>query len=431
LFTRTKGQILPGLDRVAAAYAKLGRPLESTPTILVGGTNGKGTTCAFLAMILRHAGLRVALYTSPHLRHYRERLWLDGAHPTPSAYAESLLALKNRLGAELFEQLSFFEIFTLIASLMIESSRSDVAILEVGMGGRWDATNITSPVISAVTGVALDHQQYLGSDVASIALEKVQIARKDRPFFWGRGGEIPDCPDAEQMALAELRRIGCDLRVRDGGFGFAANQIWCANGAIDQWPVPESRAWPTFLLQNLSLAAAIAVTFKPNLKGQLSSILDQLTPTDPAWPEGQRGRFELRTERLGERRQLVLLDVCHNVDGARALTESLKKDFQGARLKRLPGMVSILSDKDFDKILDILQTVLEPIVLFGCNSPRSWRRENLADHHKSLEFVSDFTSAWRRMSELNPLPQEPVVICGSVAGIGDVLQFFVDDRALP
>jgi dihydrofolate synthase/folylpolyglutamate synthase len=201
------------LERVRRAAAALGHPERSAPTLHVAGTNGKGSTAAMLAAMLAADGRRVGLYTSPHLVSFRERITIDGVPISEEAVVEGVTAIRATLGAAL--DLTCFEVMTLLAWRAFAAAKVDVVVLEVGLGGRLDATNVVTPVVAIVTNVALDHEAYLGNDLATIAREKAGIIKAGVPVVSGATGV------AAEVVAARAAELGSPLEVFDRDFTLA------------------------------------------------------------------------------------------------------------------------------------------------------------------------------------------------------------------
>src|SRR6185295_15934555 len=195
-----------GLNRMREMLGELGNPHRAVPAILVAGSNGKGSTSALLASIAQAAGYRSALYTSPHLERVEERLQLDGA-PILSDALGRLLAHIVEITENAGEGLpTYFEAMTLAAFLWFAEERAELSILEVGLGGRLDATNVAEPILSLITSISLEHREMLGDTLALIAREKAGILRPDRPALsW------IEAPEALDSVRAEAARIGAKL----------------------------------------------------------------------------------------------------------------------------------------------------------------------------------------------------------------------------
>lgn len=296
-----------GLEPMRAACARAGAPEASFAAVHVAGTNGKGSTCAMLEAIARASGLRTGLYTSPHLVRFAERIRIDGK---PIADVEPVLSEALALGHDL----SFFETATLAAFLAFREARVDLAIVEVGIGGRLDATNvIPSPRCSALVNVALDHQAMLGDTLAEIAREKAAIARPGVPFVLGA---LP----AEARAAAEELIVAAGARIVEAALP-ADVTVGLAG--------PHQRA---------NAAVAWTVAGELGLGGREAGL------AAARWPG--------RLERIGD----VLLDGAHNPDGARALAAALATEDVGAIV------FGALADKSWREMLAAVATVPAPRV---------------------------------------------------------------------
>ena len=208
-----------GLDNIRTLHARLGSPSDNFKTVLVAGTNGKGSTASALAEILRQSGVRTGLYTSPHLHCFTERIQVNGVS-IDFEILEPMIDELRRVGNDL--PLTFFEFTTALALLTFKRNQVDVAILEVGMGGRLDATNVVSPNLSIVTPIALDHQAHLGSTLKEIAVEKAGIMRNGVPVVLAQ-----QQPEALCALLVEASKLSAEPVVagRDFSFTSAGSQM--------------------------------------------------------------------------------------------------------------------------------------------------------------------------------------------------------------
>lgn len=452
MFSRRTGDIRPGLARVQKAWNTLGRPSSTIPSLLVGGTNGKGSVCGYSYHLLALLGLRVGLYTSPHLCHFRERIQLSYRTILDSDILSALELLKSRLDEATYESLSFFEIATLLGFMTFEVNRSEVNVIEVGMGGRWDATNLIDAEMACIVSIGMDHMAYLGDSIEAIAREKAPIARPGRRLFWG--GQSP-------QAEAILRETGAivagDCLFQSGFVYFTGG-----DGQRQKWPIPDyfkDRA--PFQRRNFALAAAMVhnlfftrdgtfralgtigsrSAFEKRWEGAWSSFGSNAAPMGPS----VLGRFQHLEIKLPVScrgttgKQDLLLDVCHNIDGVLAFGEALGSAgiVGNARSEKCPGLVSILGDKDVNGILDLLQGFLGPIVLFRIPNDRSFKEIGLAERFRDLPFFESFEDAfdfaltqWRgrgidvRSEAPEVVPEKTWVICGSLAAVGEVLSVF-------
>ncbi len=419
LFIRKTGAIKPGLDRMRAAWHALGSPAQNIPIILVAGTNGKGTTSGYISSLLKRDGLIVGLYTSPHLVHYRERICIDG-EVSPARELEATLATVTKKLGPMFENVSFFEAMTLLALQHFADRKPDVLVLEVGMGGRWDATNVVQPDVSVVTGIAKDHIQYLGDDLVSIAREKVGVARIDRPLFWGWGGEIADAGESVKHAMRELMRESrARVFERDAHFAFSDDTVSATAKSSERLTARVFwRDWPWFLQQNASLALAVVAYFRGWDQQTFAARAQQLKVEDSRFGASLRARFEQRAVVRTDGTDLrLVLDVCHNPDGARALGKSLIAI--GGDSHRF--LISMLQDKDYVKTLEILGGIGEIVGFFASESERTWAREHIPARFSHVPFFESVESAISTVfSKVN---HGSLVICGSVAAMGSVLSY--------
>lgn len=315
LFARQRFGVQLGLERMRALLAALDHPEGAFESLLVGGTNGKGSVTSTLASILHAAGRPVGRFTSPHLTHFRERFTLAGE---PVGEAPLLRALKDvrphaeRLGA------TFFEITTAVALLLFARAGVTVAVMEVGLGGRLDATNALSPRLSVITGVALDHTEVLGGTVAEIAIEKAGILRPGRLALTGAAGEALAVIAREAARLgAPLWRLGHEISVtaRDEGWRGSSLTVGTPAGALAvRTPLIGAHQVP-----NTALAVAAARA---------------LEVPDAAIVRGVAGvRWPGRLEPVPYRGRTVLLDGAHNPAAAAALAAGahLVNDVSGLR----------------------------------------------------------------------------------------------------
>lgn len=414
LFAKRPRVIKPGLARVRAGVEALAGKLDlglDTPSVIVGGTNGKGSTSGFLYQLLAASGERVGLFTSPHLVSFCERIRVaDGLPLDDATLVDALARLKGALPPALYDELSFFEVNALLAWQVFRERGTTVNVLEVGLGGRWDATNAAEPELAVITSIGLDHQEYLGHTLEAIAREKAGIMRAGKPVLWGGGEDA--APEAERAIRAEAQRLGARLVTLDDPS--------VALPELATLPV-RAAAWPSYLARNLRLAATAFVLLG---RGDRALALARFAAGDVPSAPSLVGRFQrLDAAPPGEAPRALLLDVCHNPHGSRAFARGLRAVYGD---RRLPALVSVFGDKDCDGILDELRTVLGEIILYPQHAERAWRREQLATRHHDLAWRPDLASAWQAARRL---PGEPLVCCGSVHGIGELLVFLGSSAA--
>jgi dihydrofolate synthase/folylpolyglutamate synthase len=311
--------IKPGLARIERLCELAGHPEASFPSVLVGGTNGKGSTCAFLASILTAAGHRVGSAPKPHLYTPRERLQVAGELCPETDFAAltaEVAPLIEQVAAEPERgPVTYFEAMTLMAFLCFARRRVDWAVVEVGLGGRLDATNVLAPRLSAITNIGLDHTDRLGPDLASIAGEKAGILRPGRPSITGAGGEGLAVIEAEAGRLASpLWRLGREIWCDVGDAGELGSRFDLQTPA-GRWEELEITLPGEHQVRNASLAAAAAL----RLIEEGAGVSDEALRTGLS-----AARLPGRLERLQER-PLLLIDAAHNPDGARELVRSLQE----------------------------------------------------------------------------------------------------------
>ncbi|NOY85898.1 MAG: bifunctional folylpolyglutamate synthase/dihydrofolate synthase [Deltaproteobacteria bacterium] len=345
----TEMSIKPGRERIAEALAILKRPFSEYPHVLIGGTNGKGSTLAFMGAVLDAAGYRAGLFTSPHLFRFEERIRV-GPDSLPS---EVLPVLVEEIRA-LNVPLSYFEFATAMALLYFARMKVDIALLEVGLGGRWDATNATDPILSIVTGVALDHTEWLGHSVEAVAVEKAQIMRPGRSVVVGR---LPE--EAERVVLREAAACGADVVLFDRDFSIRSGPgglLYRGRSWRLERIVPGLRG--VFQQDNAGCAlAALERLEEHGFHFSREAILQGVRKA--VWP----GRFQsvVRDGRAG-----IIVDSAHNPHGIRALIRSLPEE------EKPPiWLISALREKNVRGMAREIARVGGPVFLVPLDHPRA------------------------------------------------------------
>lgn len=345
-----------GLDRVRRVKEAMGLA-PVFPLIVVGGTNGKGSTCAYLEAILGAAGYKTGLYTSPHLLRYNERVRIAGMEAADAALVRAFERVDAARGDT---SLTYFEFGTLGAMVLFIDAGVDVAILEVGLGGRLDAVNVFDADAAIVTSVDLDHQAYLGDTRALIGYEKAGIYRAGRPAICA----APAPPDS---LFDHARHIGADLRCGERDY-FAQREgtQWTYRGPETHWPaLPLPAMAGAFQLRNA--AAALAA---------LESVRDRLPVSEAAIRQGLvEARVAGRFQRIA-RAPDVILDVAHNPEAARALAATLREQPVPGRTLAVVGM---LADKDAAGVFAALHGEIDAWWTCTPDSPRARDAGALAD----------------------------------------------------
>ena len=402
-----------GLETIRLLSRELGSPHETFPAIHIAGTNGKGSTAAMTEAILRAAGCRTGLYTSPHLLSITERMRVDG-EPIPQDQFARLATQVRMAGERLVEQgllpapPTFFEQVTAIGYLWFAGQRVDLAVLEVGMGGRLDATNICRPMVTAITPVGLDHQQYLGETIAAIAGEKAGIIKAGIPVvvapqepparavIMARAVEC-DAPVIEGQVTAELVRRTVDLR--------QWVEFQCGLGSFDACLSLRGDH------QRVNAATAVAVIETLVSRGWTvgtDAITTGLEQT--FWP----GRLDLRSGPAG---RPLLIDGAHNQAGAAVLRDFLVSYCADRPLTLIFGA---MRDKDVAEMTSRLFPIFKTIVLTGIDNPRALDPAEISTA-ANVERAPDIAAALELAAPLTPRTGL-IVVAGSLYLVGEVLE---------
>ena len=381
LFARTTGVFKFGLERTRALLTALGDPHLAYPVLHIAGTNGKGSSVATAEALLRAKGLRVATYTSPHLVDFRERIVVDG-QPVPEAvvvrFIDEHSPLVERLGA------SFFEATTALAFLHFARAGIDVALVETGLGGRLDSTNVVHPRAAGVTSIGFDHMEYLGPTLAAIAREKAGIFKHGVPAVIGepdvdvrgwlaadaaRAGASEVRVTADEMTIGEVDITGRGTRFRLAALG---------DERIIETPLV-GRHQATNFAFTLALLDAAGDPFRVSLRDASAAVAAVRLP----------GRFQ----RVGR----WIFDVAHNADGIRTLAASLQSV---PHEHPVVALVCVLGDKDWRAMIDALAPAVDAFIL--TNAPtapaaRAWPLDDVLAYATARGYraatVRDFDAA--------------------------------------
>jgi dihydrofolate synthase / folylpolyglutamate synthase len=343
-----------GLARVAAVRDRLGLS-PSFPIITVGGTNGKGSTCAMLEACLQSAGYRTGKYTSPHLLRYNERVRIHGAEVADALLIDAFERIEQARGDV---SLTYFEFGTLAALLLFIEAKIEVAVLEVGLGGRLDAVNAFEPDCAVLTSVGLDHMDYLGPTREHIGLEKAGIFRAGKPAVVAESS-----PPASVLERADS--IGADLYLVDRDFGYTASQMqwqfWNWLGKRTNLPLPALRG--DYQLQNAAAAIAALDALRERLAVDMGAIRRGLVELELP------GRFQVLPGA-----PTTVLDVAHNPHAAVRFAQTLR---QLERKGRRRAVFAMLKDKDIEGVVDVTKSEFDEWYIAPLNVPRGADRARL------------------------------------------------------
>lgn len=410
------------LDEVRVLLARLGDPQKKFPAVLIAGTNGKGSTAATLASILTAAGLRTGLYTSPHLERVNERIRIGACEIGNDDFAKHYFRVRQAAEelvaqGELPQLPSFFEMLTSLAFSYFEQSRIDIAVLEVGMGGRLDATNVVEPLLSIVTDISLDHTEWLGPTIGAITREKAGILRKGGVMV-----TLPQHPAANQV----LGEVAMELGVR----GVSAAQFIPGPGCAGSYEVQVlgKRVQIASPLagehQHRNIALALAAAAELAARPEFASI------TPRAIEEGVRSTsWPGRLEHMKAFGREWIVDVAHNAAGAWALRAGLSTTMRYNPPTTL--VFSCLRDKPVAELAQILFPLFERVILAPIHSARATALEELEQAARTTGTVAEVaTSVDEALRMAAESGSKPIVISGSVYLVGEARALLQNARGM-
>jgi dihydrofolate synthase / folylpolyglutamate synthase len=411
-----------GLEEITALLQALGNPQRRYPTAIVAGTNGKGSTSAMLAAILERAGYRTGLYTSPHLVRVNERMRISDVEISDADFAAAFTQVHRQAEKLLSTQVlphlpSFFEYLTAMAFLYFARSAVDFVVLEVGMGGRLDATNVTDPLVAVITNVDLDHQEYLGKTIREIAGEKAGVIKPGKPVVSGCGH-----PAAREVIRNKCRELGAEL-IETGGQE-AAPGIFDHEGRcrfdleIGEAKLPGvTLQMPgRFQVKNAVAAATAAL----QLKGFRISSESIRKGLESAWWPG-------RLEAI-HNRPLVLLDGAHNPAAARELAGFIREHLAGRTLRLV---YATMRDKAFGEISSILFPLAEAVYLTRPELERAASAESILNSASPRPRTTVLEPDPARALELAvkaSAPEDIILATGSLFLVGAVKKAMLEGR---
>jgi dihydrofolate synthase / folylpolyglutamate synthase len=357
----------PSLDRIAAVMELAGDPQRAYPVIHLTGTNGKTSTTRIIDALLREMGLKTGRFTSPHLHTMRERISIAGEPISPekflAAYDDVMPFVEMvdaTSAADGGPRLTFFEVLVAVAFAAFADAPVDVAVLEVGMGGGWDATNVADGSVAVVTPIAIDHTHFLGSTEIEIAEEKAGIIKTDALAVVG----VQD-PDVAEVLVERANEVGARIAFEGNEFGLLTREVGVGGQQLSVRGLAGDYTELFLPLHGAHQAhnAAIAVAAVEAFIGGGTERLDPDVVRVGLAAATSPGRLE-----IVRRSPTVLVDAAHNPAGATALRDAIREEFTFARLV---GVVAIMKDKDAAQMLEILEPVLDEVVVSRNTSPRS------------------------------------------------------------
>lgn len=406
-----------GLENIQAVLEDFGHPHRKYPVIHVAGTNGKGSVCAMLENIFRLHGYRTGLYTSPHLVDVRERIQVNGSLIREKELKELLGEIEKsekRLKVEgrVAGALTYFEILTIAAFLYFARKKVDLAVLEVGMGGRFDATNVVRPEVSVITTISYDHQQYLGSNLGKIAFEKAGIIKEKVPCVCG-------VRNLEALRVIKKRCHDEDaplVLVFDKKRKFSVVEKRRGEVFLYRTDSATYRFRPSLPGQHQGENAAVAIATSEVMMGRgwnLSKKKIIQGVENASWP----GRLEI----FGSTPPVVL-DGCHNEAGARVVNRFWKKTFNRPAIL----VFGVMKDKDIGKIARWLFPLASRIILTRPSLERAAGPMDIAARlpgYRGKYFLEETVPAALRLALVLSGGEAPVLVAGSLFLVGEARQF--------
>lgn len=414
--------IKPGMQRIEKLLKLLKNPEKEYKVIHVTGTNGKGSVVSMITSVLESSGIKTGKFTSPHLIEYRERFYACGKTITKDKFVKMYETIKKAvqiMKKEGYEQPTEFEMLTAMAFLYFKEEKVEYAVVEVGMGGLLDSTNVVNPEISIITNVAMDHMKYLGNDIKSIAKQKAGIIKEKKPTITSAKEE------ALQIIIKEAEKKHSKIYVSDKDFYVKTRKVnkigqnILIKNDINEINVKEQKLEIPLNGKYQSINASVALTALQLLQNKEKRINSESIKngfTKTVW----HGRFEI-FEINGK---TVILDGAHNLDGAKTLSQTLEEKYKDK--KRLV-IFSSLKDKETQKILNLVVRKEDKVVFVEAPTNRTRTIEELETMTKS-EHLSMKNVESALTYALENVDNEIILICGSLYILGDALNFIKAKR---
>lgn len=411
LFNLESSSIKLGLDRTINLLSAVGDPQCEFESVHIAGTNGKGSVACFLNSILCHSGLKTGLFTSPHLVDYRERIRIGGVAIPRGVVSRTVANIQGHVKRT---DASYFEATTALAFDYFAKEGIDIAVVEVGMGGRLDSTNVIEPLATCITTIDFDHEKYLGRTLSEIAAEKAGIIKRATPVV---------CGSMPRAALATVSRVAKKKHARVFRLGKDASAERLSSsldGSVFEYRGlgPRRRLRTRLLGSHQIENAAVAVLAAEVLKSEgvrITSGSIAAGVESAVWP----GRLQIL-----RRRPLVICDGAHNASGARSLAAGLRH----LGIEKAVTVFAVLRDKNYGRMLRTLSGLSAEFVFTKAVSPRALPVRRLVEEGKRAGFAFTSTASLDKAVAIGlehaRRTGRPVLICGSLYAIGEAMQFF-------
>ena len=416
-----ENKINPSLDRILMAMDLMGQPQNNFKTIHIAGTNGKTSTSRMIERLLRTLDLKTGLFISPHLIHPRERIEINGQIISDKRFQEIFDEINPYL--EIIDQkfvdtpMTFFEVLTAMGFLAFSDEPIDVLSLEVGMGGRWDSTNVVTPEVSVITAIGLDHQEFLGSSIKEIAFEKAGIIKENIPVVISKQVKEANLV-LNEVALSrgsQTFREGIEFDVLERTVGVGGQQLNIATpfGNYQDLFLP---LFGKFQASNAACALTAVETF-------LGKKLDLELVQDAFADFKSPARLQ-----IVKRNPTILVDAAHNISGVQNTLEAINETF---KFDNKILIIGFMKDKDIDEMLDLLKGYAQDVILTQANSTRAITAQDL---NNKVNLIPSFSQniTWKSSSK-NALEDAVeiakrknsstgIIVLGSIALAGEILQ---------
>jgi dihydrofolate synthase/folylpolyglutamate synthase len=403
-----------GLDKTNFYLEKLGRPHFKYPSILVAGTNGKGSVCKALSKILEFSGYKVGLYTSPHLIDVKERIKINEENISEEEFNENIMRLKKIIEKQPVHMYpTYFEALTIIAFLYFYKKKIDILVCEVGMGGRFDATNVLPSFIEIITKIGLDHTEFLGKTYREIANEKSGIIKEKTVVLSAKQKK-----EAIEVIIKKAKDRNSEILIYGDDFKGRLLNISTEGMIFNFYGREKIKNLKTLLLgihqvENLSIAIETSLILKEKgYKIEEENIIKAIE--NVKWP----CRFQIL-----QKNPYIIVDGAHNVDGVKNLMKNLKKIFPD---KKFSFLVGILKDKDYKNMVKILEKYTENIIFTKPNSERAIEPEilkEIVNNKKNVSIIEEPKKAYEFIKKT----EENWLIFGSLYLAGEILQINYGD----